>query len=181
MSNEIWDGIIRLFKQILPTVQMISTPSAIEKEPPNLLRILPTICPFDISIKLDHLLGDSMWRSPLNRLGFDVYVISSNASSNTKLQTNKKTKSEIRLRDAERDKFCRSGHIDKGSNTTLSGDEIIGKILKTNSALIPITVTEFDQFGSLFERFLFGKEAMKIPNFTENQQNAKNGQIGPLY
>jgi len=104
------------------------------------------------------------------------------ASFSTKLQTNKKTESEIRLRDAEREKFCRRGHTDKGSNTTLSGDEIIGEILKTSSALIPITVTEFGQFGSLFERFLFGKEAMKIPNFTENQQNAKkSGKIGPLY
>ena len=174
MSNTIRDGIIRLFKRILPTVRMISTPTAVEKELPNLLRILPTLCPFDLSVKLDHLLDDSMWRSPLNHLGFDVYVISSNASSSTKLRTNKKKESEICLRDAERKKFCRRGHTtDKGSNTTLSGDEIIGKILKTNSALIPITVTEFGQFRSFFERFLFGKEAMKIPNFTENHQNAK--------
>ena len=56
---------------------------------------------------------------------------------------------------------------------TLSGDEIIGKIMASNSALVPITVTEFGQFGSLFERFLFGKEAMKIPNFKESQNNAK--------
>jgi len=112
MSNTIRDGIIRLFKRILPTVRMISTPTAVEKELPNLLRILPTLCPFDLSVKLDHLLDDSMWRSPLNHLGFDVYVISSNASSSTKLQTSKKKKSEICLRDAEREKFCRRGHTD---------------------------------------------------------------------
>jgi hypothetical protein len=56
---------------------------------------------------------------------------------------------------------------------TLSGDEIIGEIMASNSALVPITVTGFGQFGSLFERFLFGKEAMKIPNFKESQNNAK--------
>jgi len=49
----------------------------------------------------------------------------------------------------------------------------MGKIIASNSALIPITVTEFGQFGSLFERFLFGKEAMKIPKFKESQNNAK--------
>ena len=173
MSNEIRDGIIRLFQRILPTVRMITTQTAVEKELPNLLRILPTIRPFDLSIKLDHLLGDSIWRSPLNRIGFDVYVISSNASTSTKAQTNKKKKSDIRLRDGEKEKFCRKGHTDKGSSTTLTGDEIIGEILNTNSALIPITVTEFGQFGSLFERFLFGREALKIPNFSDNQKNAK--------
>ena len=92
MSNEIRDGIIRLFKHILPTVRMISTPSAVKKGLPNLLRVLPTIRPFNLSIKLDHLLGNSMWRSPLNRIGFHVYVIFSNTSSSTKSQANKKSK-----------------------------------------------------------------------------------------
>ena len=77
------------------------------------------------------------------------------------------------LRDAEKEKFCRKGYTDKGSNVTLSGDEIVGKIITSNSALIPITVTEFGQFGSLFECFLFGKETMKIPKFKESQTNAK--------
>ena len=56
---------------------------------------------------------------------------------------------------------------------TFSGDEIIGKIIAPNSALIPITVKEFGQVGSLFERFLFGKQAMKMPTFKESQNNAK--------
>ena len=77
------------------------------------------------------------------------------------------------LQDAEKEKFCRQGHTDKGSNVTLSGDKIIGKIIASNNALIPITVTEFSQFGSLCERFPFGKEAMKIPKFKESQNNAK--------
>ena len=62
---------------------------------------------------------------------------------------------------AEREKFCRNDHTDKRSNT----NEIIGKILQTDSALIPITVTEFGQFGSLFEIYLFGKEAMATTFF----------------
>ena len=174
MSNEIRDGIIRLLKTILLTVRMISTTTAVEKELSQLLRRVPTIRPFDLSIKLDHLLCDSAWRSPLNRIGFEVYVISSNASSSTKSKAAKKKKSEVRLRDAEKEKFCRQGHTDKGSNVTLSGDKIIGEIITSNSALIPITVTEFSPFGSLFERFLFGKEAIKIPKFKTMQRQPRN-------
>ena len=92
MSNEIRDGIIRLFKTILLTVRMISTITAVEKELSQLLCRVPTIRPFDLSIKLDHLLGNSAWRSPLNHIGFDVYVISSNASSSTKSKAAKKRK-----------------------------------------------------------------------------------------
>jgi len=72
------------------------------------------------------------------------------------------------LRDGEKEKFCRKGHTDKGSNTTLSGDKIIVEILNINSAMVAIPVLEFGQFGSLFERFLFGEEAMKISYFSEN-------------
>ena len=85
------------------------------------------------------------------------------------------------MRDGEKEKFCRKGHTEKGTNITLSGDEVIGEVLKTNSALIPVTVTEFGQFGSLFERFLFGKEAMKIPNFRENKKKRKtSSRLGTL-
>jgi len=71
---------------------MISTTTAVEKELSQLLRRVPTIRPFDLSIKLDHLLSDSAWWSPLNRIGFDVYVISSNPSFSTKSKAAKKLK-----------------------------------------------------------------------------------------
>jgi len=53
---------------------MISATTALENELPNLLHKLPTICLFDLTIKLDHLLGDPMWWSPLNHIGFEVYA-----------------------------------------------------------------------------------------------------------
>ena len=181
MHNEIRDGIFNLFKRILPTAKLISTATAVEKELEQLLPLAPSLRPFDVSVKLDHLLGDQVWRTPLNRIGFDVYVISSNASSSTKSQTNQKKLSKIRLRDGEKEKFYRKGHTEKGTNITLSGDEVVGEVLKTNSALIPVTVMEFGQFGSLFERFLFGKEAMKIPNFkTKPEKRKSSSRLGTL-
>ena len=51
------------------------------------------------------------------------------------------------------------------SGVTLTGDEIIGEILTTNSALLPFTVTEFGQLGSLAQHFLYGTiDAMPCHN-----------------
>jgi len=75
MSSKIRDGIICLLKNILPMVQMMSTTTTDEKEVPQLLRRVPTIRPFDLSMKLKHLLSDSAWQSRMNRIGFDIYLI----------------------------------------------------------------------------------------------------------
>ena len=56
---------------------------------------------------------------------------------------------------------------------TLSGREIIDEVLKTDSALIPITVTEFGQFGSLFELFMNRKDNIPLPVFSKDQKHAK--------
>jgi len=75
MSNEIRDGIYRLLQRLLITVRMISTTTQVEKELEGLIKLAPRLRPFDLSVKLDHILGDSIWQTPLRRLGFDVTVI----------------------------------------------------------------------------------------------------------
>ena len=52
---------------------------------------------------------------------------------------------------------------------TLSGDDIIGKILKHGMALILITVSPHGTFGSLIERFLYGKDALPTRSHTIKQ------------
>ena len=56
----------------------------------------------------------------------------------------------------------------------MTGEEImiISDLLRNKHALIPITVTEFGMFGSLFNCFLFGDDALQLPPFTTNQKNA---------
>ena len=177
MSNEIRDGLIRVLGRLLPTTGMISTASAVEKELRHVVKAMPTIRPFDLSIKLDHLLTDRAWRSPLCRLGFDVCVISSNASSSAKSLTACKHTSALRLRNSEWEKFCRRGHTNKDTKLTMTGNEIIGEILATNIALIPITVTDLGQFGSLFERFLYGTDAHKLPTFGKDRVHARKAAL----
>ena len=55
----------------------------------------------------------------------------------------------------------------------LSGQEIIHEVLKADSALIPITVTEFGQFSSLFEHFMYGKDTILLPVFNKDKKHAK--------
>ena len=81
MHDEIRDDIIALFKKLLFTAQLIQNSCQIEKEPEELLRLAPSIRPFDLAIKLNHSIGKNFWTSPLSRIGFDVTCISSNAST----------------------------------------------------------------------------------------------------
>ena len=68
-----------------------------------------------------------------------------------------------------KEKFDRGGHRDKDMGTTLSGQEIIQEVIKTNSALIPITVTELVQLGTLYKRFIYGKDTIPLPLFNKDK------------
>ena len=173
MSDEIRDGLIRIFKRLLVTAKLIPSASSVEKELRNLIKLAPQLRPFDLSIKLDHVLGQDRWRTTLDRIGIDVTVISSAASSSTASQTAQRKESDMRLQDGEQKKFCRDAYTNQDTGVTLTGDETIGEILLTNSALIPFTVTEFGQLGSLARRFLYGSDAMALPEFDEQHVNAK--------
>ena len=137
MSNEIRDGIYRLLQRLLIMVRMISTTTQVEKELEGLIKLAPRLRPFDLSVKLDHILGDSIWQTPLRRLGSDVTVISLNASKSTNSQTARNIESTGRLQIGEKEKFNRDGYTDNDTGITLSGQEIIHEILKTDSALMP--------------------------------------------
>lgn len=161
MHNQIRDGLIKLFRRTLQTVNMIEQNSSVEREPEGLLTRVPSLRPFDLAVNLDHLISDSPWRSKLRYLGFDVTVISSAASSSSASQTARKHESIRRLRDAEKEKFCRERHTTK-SGFTITGDDIIGDIIDLKAALIPIAVSEFGKFGPLFERFCFDIPARQL-------------------
>jgi len=161
MSNQIRDGIVKLFTRILYTVRMIDSKTAVDTELEGYLDRAPNLRPFDLYVTLDHLISDSPWKTPLRLLGFDVTVIPSAASSSSTSQSARKHESIRRLRDAEQMKLCRDDYTNK-SGFTLSGDDIIGDILESKAALIPIAVSEFGQFGPLFRRFLFNDNALPL-------------------
>ena len=77
LSNGCRDGIFDMFKRILPLTKLIHSGTQMEKEVPNIIKSLPLLKPFDLSIRLNHLLTKGAWRTPYSRIGFDVVAIHS--------------------------------------------------------------------------------------------------------
>jgi hypothetical protein len=93
-------------------------------------------------------------------LGFDVTLIHSTKDLPSNLpnsETATFNTHELRLREGEKHKFARQlGGTNAVSKRTLSEDEVIGEILDSNYAFIPIAVGPFGDIGSLFMRFWDG-------------------------
>ena len=77
MSNGYRNGLAELLKQITMMVGLVSTPNCVEKETPRMIKKLPNLRPFDISILFDPLLDETAWRTKIHRVGIDVVFIHS--------------------------------------------------------------------------------------------------------
>eukprot|EP00956_Cyclotella_meneghiniana_P037172 scaffold135285_cov38-Cyclotella_meneghiniana.AAC.1 len=146
LSNGCRDGIYDIFKRILPVTKMIHSGTQVdEKEVSNIVWTLPTLKPFDPSIRLNHLLTQRAWQVPFSRIGFDVVFIHSNkpAPSDPSIETASFNKSVLRLREGEKKKFARRTG-GRGTNDisakTITADEVIGEINDANYSFIPIAV-----------------------------------------
>jgi len=139
-----------------------------------MVKPLPYLRPFGISVLLDHMLDETAWRSPLKRIGFDVTMITSNTKCKlTSSRIARKNELQLRLRTGEKGTFCRTGTADKHFQTTLIGEYIIKNILDDNMALCPISVSPHGRTGSLFEGFLDGTEPFPADNFRKSRPHAK--------
>jgi hypothetical protein len=80
---------------------------------------------------------------------------------------------DLRLRDGERTKFARPR---RGTNPitarTVPPDDVIGEILNSNQAFIPIAVGPFGSFDSLFCRFIDDVTTLSLPTFPVDRPNA---------
>lgn len=174
-SDGIRDGIIKVLQRVLPVTKMIKSGTQVEREPIGIISQLPRVQPFDLSIRLDHTVDSGAWRVPYSRVGFDVTIIHSNKqSSSSASEAAKYTESDLRLRDGERSKFVRPrGNTNELTKQTLSADQIIGELVDSNNAFIPIAIGPHGEIGSLFRRFLTGKKALPLPTFSTDRRNAK--------
>ena len=118
------------------------------------------------------MVGGSVYRSPLTRLGFEVTVVRSTPQFSTNTEFAKKNEIHMRLRDGEKMKFQRRGKSCKDTMVTMTGDEIIGMILGNNMALLPIAVSAHGRLGSLFRRFLYGDDPLPPPSFVDGRIHA---------
>ena len=174
MSNKVRDGVIKLLKPICTTVNLIDSDGMITSETPRVIPGLPNKRPFDLSINFDHMLNDNAWRCTLSRLGFDVVFVPTKNKNLISVSTDDARSNEykMRLRDGERDKFQREGASCKETGITLSGDDMIGSILKNNMGFVPIAMTAHGRMGSLIERVLYGTDALPPPDFMADRPHA---------
>ena len=174
MSNKVRDGFIKLLKPICTTVNLIDSDGMITSETPRVIPGLPNRRPFDLSINFDHMLNDNAWRCTLSRLGFDVVFVPTKNKNLISVSTDDARSNEykMRLRDGERDKFQRTGASCKETGVTLSGDDMIGSILKNNMGFVPIALTAHGRLGSLIGRVLYGTDALPPPDFMDDRPHA---------
>ena len=166
MHNSIRDGLWKLFQEYFTLLNLTTTTAGVEKETPNVISLLPGLRPFDISVLFDHLTGESTWRSPITKLGFDVTIVSSKPKFSTQTKAARKQEYKLRLREGEKGKFQQKKKTDRRTNITLSGDEIMEYLLDHGMVLLPLAITPHGHLGTFFERFLYGKDAF-LPEFND--------------
>jgi hypothetical protein len=134
-SNGIRDGIVKMLQCVLPIAKLIESSTQIETEVHNIVKSLPRLKPFDLSICLDHSLDPGSWRTHLSRIGFDVTIIhATRPSVRSPSEAAQFTESDLRLRDGEKQKFARqNGGTNKLTRRTLTADGVIGEILDSNN------------------------------------------------
>jgi hypothetical protein len=107
-KNGIRDGIVKTLECILPIAKLIESSTQVETKIHNVVKSLPRLKPFDLSIRLDHSLDPGSWHTHLSGIGFDVTIIhATRASVCTPSEGAQFTESDLRLRDGEKEKFAR--------------------------------------------------------------------------
>ena len=77
------------------------------------------------------------------------------------------------LRDGERMKCARPrGGTNPVTARTVPPDDVIGEIINSDQAFIPIAIGSFEGFGSLFCRFIDDVNTLPLPTFPVDRPNA---------
>jgi hypothetical protein len=126
-----------------------------------------------LSIRLDHSLDTGHWKTPCNRIRFNVTIIhSTKPLSSTALEAAKYNEMDLRLRDGERMNFARPrGGTNPVTARTVPTDDVIGEIINSNQAFIPIAIGPFGGFRSLFCRFIDDVNTLPLPTFPVDRPN----------
>jgi len=187
-SNIVRDGILDILKHILFIPKLINSGTQMEKEVWNIIvKSLPALKPFDLSIRLDHLLSDKAWCTPFSRIGFDVHLIHPPrpSSSNQLDESAQHHELDLRLREGEKMKFARSrsrmtGGKNEITKRTLSAHEVTGKIMDANFSFIPIAIGAFGEIGRTF--LLFSDEGSFVGDGSDELDEIDwNGWIWKLW
>jgi len=117
----------------------------------------------DMSFDVSHSAGDSVFRCPLSKIGFDMTCIHNDISPDPMIPIAQYNNLNLQLEEGEQKKFQRArGGTDPITKVSLSGDQIIGEIVNNDMGLIPMAISPYGKFGSIANRFWYGTHA-RIP------------------
>ena len=169
MHDKWRDGIKGILEDILPLVKLIRSPSTIRREQKGLVRKLKNtrFRPGDISFRIDHYLGEAEWRTPLQRLLFDVTSTGSYRNPVSQSDDARLTENNLHLQKKERDKFQRKGHTNKKTGITMTGEDIMRDHNSRKYGLVPIVITPYGMFGNMFQRFMYGEDSLPLPDYSK--------------
>eukprot|EP00956_Cyclotella_meneghiniana_P011645 scaffold16384_cov76-Cyclotella_meneghiniana.AAC.5 len=124
--------------------------------------LFPPLKPFDLSIRLNHLLTQGACQIPFGRIGPSLDTASFNES-------------DLRLREGEMKKFARrTGGTNNVTSKTLSADEVIGELNRCKLQLH--TYCNWPPWRNrkhFFKCFWDGSDPLPLPSFTKDRPEAK--------
>ena len=132
--------------------------------------------PADISFRVDHSLGESHWRTPIQSLLFNVTTSNSVNDPGSYSEDARIKLNILQLQDKEKEKFLIEDKKNKKTGVTVTGEQIMRDFNARKYAFIPAVVSPFGKLGNILERFLFGTEAIPFPAFSSSKPHAKKAQ-----
>jgi hypothetical protein len=157
--NAIRDALHLILSEIGIHAGIISSRSAIHREPLNLAQCHPTSRPGDLVLDCapTYVTPPAL---PFSKVAVDVRVTSSLPSPSGGDQNNTVTVTHHHQK-AEREKFC--GPTVNTESTFVNGEMVIRALNESNTVLLPFVVDPFGQLGPIANAFLFGLRSKPPP------------------
>ena len=165
-------------ERVLLSAGIIGKSSTVYVEPKRTIADLPGLRPFDSMFRpVPNLKRTNIPAIPYSEIGFDYTVTSPkghlspsrlNAASIKRSAT-----AAAHLIEKEKKKLAREGHCDPHNNNTMTGEQIMDYLLRTNRVLIPVAISPYGRWGPMFHKFLFGTMSEEPPNFYATRAKAR--------
>ena len=149
----VW-GTAPVIKELLLSSGIIGTGSKMYVEPKSVVPELPRLRPLDMSFRpVPNLRNTHVPMSPFSEVGLDVTIASprghcppskQGAASNQSATAAK----HQHLVSKERQKLAREGLSDPNSHTSLTGEQIMERLMESGKVLIPWAISPYGKWGA---------------------------------
>ena len=145
MHDQWRDGLRALMQEILPLVNLIRSKTTVREEQRGLVRKLKNtrVRPADISFRVDHSLGESHWRTPIQSLLFDVTTSNSVNDPGSYSEDARIKLNILQLQDKEKEKFLIEDKKNKKTGVTVTGKQIMRDFNARKYAFIPAVISPY--------------------------------------